>query len=398
MQTEFHKIKNLFEIPKNLIYLDGNSLGPPTKKSAKLMRQFIKEKWAKLLIMGWNKDDWINKSKTLGNRIAKLIGAEKNSVIVGDTLSIRTYQALFSAIKLQTKRRIILSDKNNFPSDLYIAQGLIDSFKLNYQLRTVESDQVLDSISDDVAILFLTEVDYRTGKKHDILKLTTKAKKFNVITIWDLAHSLGVLPINLKRLKVDFAVGCTYKYLNGGPGSPAFLYAAPQHHKQLQNPIKGWLGHSSPFNFEPNYLAGNGIATMQIGTPSIIAFIALEASLDIFDRVEISEVRKKSMELTDLFIAHTNKNCPQLRLISPVSAESRGAHVAYRFKEGYAVIQCLIEHGVIGDFRAPDLMRFGFNPLFIDCNDVLKASSILCNIMKLKKWDREDLKLKHYVT
>jgi len=244
MQVDFKYTKSLFSLPKNIIYLDGNSLGPPTKATAKSVETLIKEKWAKLLIRGWNSDEWINKPKHVGNRIARLIGAQKDTVIVGDTLSIKTFQALFSALNLQQKRKIILSDKGNFPSDLYIAQGLIKTLRSDCKLHIVETEEVLSTLTDDIAVLFLTEVDYRTGRKHDMKKLTRRAKELGIVTVWDLAHSTGVLPVKLKEWDVDFAVGCTYKYLNGGPGSPAFLYVAPKHIKTTDNIIKGWLGHS----------------------------------------------------------------------------------------------------------------------------------------------------------
>ena len=398
MKLDFKTTKTFFDLPPNTIYLDGNSLGPPTKATSKKVSNFIERKWAKLLIKGWNDDNWINKPKSVGNKIAKLIGAEKGSVIVGDTLSIKTYQALFAALQLRPKRKIILSERENFPSDLYIAQGIVAVIKKNYKLQTVQTTNILDSLSNDVAVLLLTEVDFRTGRKHDMRRITDIAKKFGIITIWDLAHSVGVIPIHLKKLNVDFAVGCTYKYLNGGPGSPAFLYVAPEHQDRVENPIKGWLGHSSPFNFENQYIGARGINKMQIGTPPIIAFNALETSLALFDKIKIKDIRKKSAELSDLFIQKTRKNCPALELVSPQKAESRGAHLAYSFEHAYAVIQCLIENGVIGDFRAPNLMRFGFNPLFIDQNDVLKAAEILADIMTKKKWNRKDLELKSFVT
>ena len=398
MHLDFKYTKSLFSLPDNIIYLDGNSLGPPTKATAKSVETFIKQKWAKLLIRGWNSDEWINKPKHVGNRIARLIGAQKDSVIVGDTLSIKTFQALFSALNLQQKRKIILSDKSNFPSDLYIAKGLIKTLRSDCKLHLVETEEVLGTLTDDIAVLFLTEVDYRTGRKHDMKKLTRRAKELGIVTVWDLAHSTGVLPVKLKEWEVDFAVGCTYKYLNGGPGSPAFLYVAPKNIKTTDNIIKGWLGHSSPFSFNDEYFPAKGIERMQIGTPPVIAIKSLEASLDILDTIDVRCIREQSIKLTELFISETMKNCPMLELASPRDPEERGAHVAFHFEHGYAVIQCLIENGVIGDFRMPNLMRFGINPLFIDGNDVLTASKILTDIMENKKWDKAYFKSKSFVT
>ncbi len=398
MNSVFNKTKQLFDIPSDTVYLDGNSLGPPTKMTSEKVCALIERKWAKLLVKGWNEDNWIDKPKHVGNKIAKLIGAKDNTVVVGDTLSVKTYQALYAAIKLQKKRNVILSDTGNFQSDLYIAMGLIESFNQKYELKVVKPEDVAEAMTDEIGVLFLTEVDYRTGRKHDMSRLTEKARKLGIITIWDLAHSVGILPINLELLQVDFAVGCTYKYLNGGPGSPAFIYIAPKHHNTAQNPIKGWLGHSSPFSFLNTYHPAPGVEKMQIGTPPVIAITALEPSLDIFSEIDIKAVRQKSIELTDLFIIETRKKNPMLELISPDKAEERGAHVSYRFKNGYAVVRCLINHGVICDFRVPDIMRFGFNPLYINESDVRKASNILTKILKYKKWDKPHLKQKLFVT
>ncbi|MDG2473809.1 MAG: kynureninase [Paracoccaceae bacterium] len=398
MKSNFSATKSLFDIPKDIIYLDGNSLGPPTTITSKKINTFINEKWAKLLIKGWNSDKWIDKPKNIGNRIATLIGAENDSVIVGDTLSIRTYQALHAAIKLKPKGKVILSDSGNFPSDLYIAQGLIESLNLSYELRIVEPHEVFDCITEEVAVLLLTEVDYRSSRKHNMLQLTTKAHTMGAITIWDLAHSTGVLSVKLQEANADFAVGCTYKYLNGGPGSPAFIYVAPKHQAKSENAIKGWLGHASPFNFTKQFQPSSGIDKMQIGTPPIIASTALEASLDIFDIVDIKDIGIETIKLTEFFIDQTHKHCPELKLISPTCSQKRGAHLAFAFTDGYALMQCLIEHGVIGDFRMPNLIRFGFNPLFIDQNDVSKALEILFDIMQNKKWDKPEFKVKSYVT
>lgn len=398
MKSDFGKTKSLFNIPKNLIYLDGNSLGPPTKESLNHLIDFVDNKWAKLLVRGWNEDNWISKPISIGDRIATLVGAQKGSIIVGDTLSIKTYQALFSAIKLQRNRKIVLSDSGNFPSDLYIAKGLIDSLKSGYQLKLVEPEEVMNALNDEVAVLFLSEVDYRTSRKHNMAELTKQAKKVGALTIWDIAHSVGILDLALEKVDIDFAVGCTYKYLNGGPGSPAFLYAAPRLQNNIDNPIKGWLGHSSPFAFEKKYTPRNGIDKMQIGTPSIIAKVALEAGLDILESVTVEDIREQCKKLTQLFIEQTCKNCPELNLLSPKCPNKRGAHVAFEFKNGYPLIQCLIKHNVIGDFRNPNLMRFGFNPLYINEEDVLKAAEILTDVMETKKWNKSEFKIKSFVT
>ena len=398
MASDFSLTKQLFNIPKNMIYLDGNSLGPPTKTSAHKVGVLIDQKWGKLLVSGWNKDNWIDQPLNVGNRIAKLIGAENNHVILGDTLSIKLYQALFSAISLQKNRKVLLSDNGNFPSDLYIAQGLIHSLDKNYELRVVETKNILDKLTDEIAVLFLTEVDYRTGRKHDMKAINTKARELGILTVWDLAHSVGAFPIELAVNECDFAVGCTYKYLNGGPGSPGFIYVAPKHTETIEVGLKGWLGHTAPFDFEQEYLPAPGVNKLRIGTPPVVATACLEAALDVFDLIDMGDLRKRSIDLTELFIEEIDKSCPMLKLASPRQPKDRGSHVSYHFNNGYAAIQSLIEHNIICDFRMPDLMRFGFNPLFIGHNDVVTASKTLASIMQNKKWNRADLKVKKFVT
>ena len=398
MMHTFDEIRSLFDIPKDIIYLDGNSLGPPTKTISRENKKFITEKWAKHLVRGWNDDNWILKPKTVGNMLATLVGAPTGSIVVGETLSIKTFQALYSAIQIKPNKSLILSDSGNFPSDLYIADGLLKSLDLNYAIRIVEPDEVFDHINEDVGILFLTEVDFRTGRKHDLINLTKKAHQMGAVTIWDLAHSIGVLPIELEKSKADFAVGCTYKYLNGGPGSPAFLYVAPKHHKKVKNIISGWLGHKSPFNFEKDFVSASGIDRMQIGTPPIIAMNALEEALQVFDLVTIEKIRRESIRLTNFFIEQTTKNCPEIELISPRDANKRGSHLAYTFDEAYPLMQCLKKNGVIGDFRKPNFLRFGFNPLFISQKDAAKASKILSRILATRQWDQPEFKVKAFVT
>ena len=398
MASGFNVTKQLFKIPDGVIYLDGNSLGPPTKRSSDKVCELIDEKWGELLIAGWNKDNWIDKPQNVGNRISKLIGAENDSVVVGDTLSIKLYQALFSAINLQKTRKVMLSDSGNFPSDLYLAKGLLNSHDRNYELRIVEPKNIFDALTEEIAVLLLTEVDYRTGRKHDMKRINAKAKDLNILTVWDLAQSVGAFPVELRTCEADFAVGCTYKYLNGGPGSPAFIYVSPKHIETMDIALKGWMGHASPFDFEQDYRAASGITKMQIGTPPVLAIACLEAALDVFDTIEMEDVRERSIELTESFIKEIDKTCPMLELVSPRKSKHRGSHISYCFHDGYAVVQSLIEHGIICDFRAPNLIRFGFNPLFNDQSDVTKASQTLSDIMLHKKWNRPDLKIKKFVT
>ena len=396
--TDFTKTKAMFNIPTGTIYLDGNSLGPLPKDAPVRVANMLKDEWGEMLISGWNKAGWMQQPTSVGNRIAGLIGAEKNSVFMGDTLSIKVYQAVASALELNPNRKIILSDNGNFPTDLYMTNGLIRLLNDGHELRIVNPEDVEAAIDDTVAVLLLTEEDYRTGRKHDMKLLTQKAHAAGVIAVWDLAHSAGALPVDLAGCNADFAVGCTYKYLNGGPGAPAFIYVAPRLTDKVQPALSGWLGHKAPFEFDAEYKAGDGIERMRVGTPPVIALAVLEAALDIWDMADIQDVRAKSVELCDLFIKEVEARCPQLALDTTRNGAARGSQVSFRFANGYAVMQALISEGVIGDFRAPDTIRFGFAPLYIDEPDVLAAVDILENIMTNDRWDTDAFKTKSAVT
>ena len=396
--TDFAATKAMFDLPEGVIYLDGNSLGPLPSAAKDRVANMMTEEWGKMLITGWNKAGWMQKSTAVGNRIARLIGAEEDHVIMGDTLSIKVYQAVASALEMNPSRKVVLSDNGNFPSDLYIVQGLLKSLGAEYELRVVDPEVVAENITDDVAVLMLTEVDYRTGRKHDMKTLTAKAHEAGALTVWDLAHSAGALPVDLAGCKADFAVGCTYKYLNSGPGGPAFIYVAPRHAEVARPALSGWLGHEAPFAFDLDYRPGRGIERMRVGTPPVIQLTSLEAAMDIWDQVDMQDLRAKSIELCDLFIAEVEAACPELELASPRDGNQRGSQVSFSFREGYAAMQALIERGVIGDFRAPDIMRFGFTPLYIDADDVRAAVAIVKDVMTNDLWDNEAYKQRAAVT
>lgn len=396
--TDFAATKAMFHLPEGMIYLDGNSLGPLPRSATERVGGMMQNEWGNMLITGWNKAGWMRKSTDLGNRIGRLIGAEPDHVIVGDTLSIKVYQAVASALELNPSRRVVLSDNGNFPSDLYMADGLLKSLGDDYELRVVDPEAVEENITDDVAVLMITEVDYRTGRKHDMRALTAKAHEMGVLTVWDLAHSAGALPVDLAGCGADFAVGCTYKYLNGGPGAPAFIYVAPRHAETARPALSGWLGHEAPFAFDLDYRPGRGIERMRVGTPPVLQMTSLEAAMDIWDGVDMDALRAKSMQLCDLFIAEVEAKCPQLELASPRDALYRGSQVSFKFHEGYAAMQALIARGVIGDFRAPDIMRFGFTPLYIDEGDVRAAVEIIADVMTNALWDSPEYKIRNAVT
>ncbi|MDQ2095418.1 kynureninase [Rhodalgimonas zhirmunskyi] len=397
-QTDFAHTKQLFHLPEGVIYLDGNSLGPLPLAAPIKMQTTMRDEWGEMLITGWNKAGWMAQPTRVGDRIARLIGAEDGHVVIGDTLSIKVYQALASALELNPDRKVILSDSGNFPTDLYMAEGLIKSLGQGHELRIVAPEEVEDAITEEVAVTLITEVDYRTGRLHDMKALTEKAHAVGALTIWDLAHSAGALPVDLAGVNADFAVGCTYKYLNGGPGAPAFIYVAPRHADKVEPALSGWLGHDAPFEFERSYRPGPGIERMRVGTPPVLALSALESALDIWDMTTMQAIREKSQALTALFIEEVETRCPMLTLASPRDAAKRGSQVSFRFPDGYAAMQALIARGVIGDFRAPDIMRFGFTPLYIDEGDVTRAAAILEEVMTTRAWDAPEYKARSRVT
>jgi kynureninase len=377
-------------LPQDLVYLDGNSLGPLPSAAVDRVQSMMRDEWGELLITGWNDAGWMEQPSRVGDRIGRLIGAPAGTVVMGDTLSIKVYQALSSALDLNADRKVILSDSGNFPSDLYIADGLIKSLGQGHELKLCPPDAVADNLDEDVAVLLLTEVDYKTGRLHDMKALTSKAHEMGILTIWDLAHSAGALPVDLVDADADFAVGCSYKYLNSGPGGPAFIYVAPRLADKIRPALSGWLGHEQPFAFDLDYRPGPGIERMRVGTPPIIQLSALEASLDIWDLVDMRDVREKSVELSNLFIELVEGSCADLELASPRDSRQRGSQVSFRFRHGYAAMRALIERRVIGDFRAPDIMRFGFTPLYIDADDVRRAASIIKKVMQERLWDNPD--------
>ncbi|MBU0584960.1 MAG: kynureninase [Alphaproteobacteria bacterium] len=396
--TDFASTRALFHTPEGVIYLDGNSLGPLPLAAKARVADMIEKEWGEHLIRGWNVAGWMHQPRRIGDRIGRLIGAAEGTVVMGDTLSIKVYQALASALDLNPARRVVLSDSGNFPSDLYMAQGLLQSFGRGLELKVVEPEAVEAAIDDSVAVLMLTEVDYRTGRLHDMKALTKKAHAHGALTVWDLAHSAGALPVDLAGADADFAVGCTYKYLNGGPGAPAFIYVAPRHAETARPALSGWMGHAAPFAFDLDYRAGQGIERMRVGTPPVIALAALDAALDAWDGVSMDDVRAASTALCDLFIAEVEARCPELVLATTRDGFARGSQVSFRHPEGYAIMQALIARGVIGDFRAPDNIRFGLTPLYIGEAEVRGAVEILGDIMANRLWDRPEYRRRAAVT
>lgn len=390
--------KEAFIIPEGMVYLDGNSLGPMPRSVPDRVARTMTDEWAQMLIKGWNKAGWMALPEEVGAMVGRTIGAPEGSVVMGDTLSIKVFQALASAVKMRPDRRVILSDTGNFPSDLYMAEGLVGLLGQGYALRTVAPEDVAGAMTDDVAVVMLTEVDYRTGRMHDMQAITKAAQDNGSVMIWDLAHSAGAIPVDILGSNAEFAVGCTYKYFNGGPGAPAFIYVRPDLADAVEPALSGWLGHRQPFDFDLNYTPGNGIERMRVGTPPILQMAALEAAMEIYADVDMHDLRAASIALQEQFIEEIERDVPQLTLASPRDSKSRGSQVSWRFEHGYAAMQALIARDVIGDFRAPDIMRFGFTPLYLDRNDVSRAVKVIADVMHNDLWDREEYKTRARVT
>ncbi len=390
--------KALFQLPEGVIYLDGNSLGALPLGVADRVAKVITTEWGNELIRAWNTAGWYVQPRRVGDRIARLIGAEAGSVMVGDTLSLKVYQALAAALDMNPQRKIVLSDTGNFPTDLYMAEGLITTLGRGHQLRLVAPEEIEAALSEEIAVLYITEVDYRTGRRHDTARLTAKAHALGIVTVWDLAHSAGAVPVDLAGAGADFAAGCTYKYLNAGPGAPAFLYVAPRHADQARAALSGWMGHAKPFAFDLGYAPAGGVERMRVGTPPVLAMAALEASLDIWDRVDIRDVRARSLALSDLLIAEIERRCPSLKLVTPRAHEARGSQVSFAFEGGYAAMQAVIARGVIGDFRAPDIMRFGITPLYVGEGEIIRAAGIIEEVIAGEIWRRPEYQVVNAVT
>lgn len=380
--------RDRFHLPEGVVYLDGNSLGALPKATAERIQTVIQAQWGHDLITGWNKHGWVDLPRRLGAQIARLIGAQSDEVVVCDSTSLNVFKLLSAALALRPDRKVILSDNGNFPTDLYMAQGLAQLLDRGHRLEIVPPEAVIDRIDADVAVVMLTEIDYRTGRRHDMAAVNAKAKAAGAHTLWDLAHSAGALPVDLNGTGADFAIGCGYKYLNGGPGAPAFLFVARRWQDATQQPLFGWFGHAAPFAFETAYQPKTGIDRFLVGTPPVLSMAALECGLATFDGIDLALVRRKSLALGDLMIRLVDQECAGfgLSLASPTEGGLRGSQVSYAHSAGYAVMQALIARGVVGDFRAPDLMRFGFTPLYVRYQDIWDAVATLKAVLESAEW------------
>lgn len=375
-----------FTLPEGIIYLDGNSLGALPRHTSGRVGRLIEEEWGRRLILSYNEAGWWDLPTTLGDRLAPLLGAAAGEVVVCDTTSANIFKTLTAALRLRPGRRAVVAESTSFPTDLYISEGVAGILDIQDRRLITDAAGLAGALDDEVAVVLLNHVDYRTGRLQDMAALTELAHRHGALVIWDLCHSAGALPIELDACAADFAVGCTYKYLNAGPGAPAFVYAAERHIGAVDQPLSGWWGHAEPFTFAPGYVPAPGIRRFLTGSQPLLGCAALAASLDIWERVDMAELRAKSLALTGLFIRLAEDM--GLEVVTPRAAERRGSQVAVRHPtaDGYAVVQALIDRGVIGDFRAPDLMRFGFTPLYLGFAEVWDAAQILADILKSEVW------------
>jgi kynureninase len=392
--------RDRFVLPDGVIYLDGNSLGAMPKDAPGRIAQVMAQEWGQDLIRSWNAHGWVDLPQRIGAKIGRLIGARPGETLVADSTSVNLFKMLAAALRLRPERRIILSESGNFPTDLYIAEGIAELLGRGHQLRLAAAEDIERAIGDELAVVMLTHVNYRTGALWDMERITARAHECGAIMLWDLAHSAGAVPLDLAAADVDLAVGCGYKYLCGGPGAPAFLYVAERLHGVLANPLSGWFGHASPFTFETGYRPAPGVARAAAGTPPVISLAALEVGVDLLLEAPMAALRAKSLAQTRLFA----ELCAQrldghgFALASPLQDDRRGSQVCLRHESAYPIMQALIARGVIGDFRAPDILRFGFTPLYLGFAEIWDAVSALSDVMETGVWREARFSVRALVT
>ena len=389
--------RDRFRLPGGVIYLDGNSLGALPAAAPGALAATAERQWGEDLIASWNRHGWIDWPTRIAARLAPLVGAKPTELLIADSTSVCLFKLLAAAARKDPKRGKILTQKQNFPTDLYVAQGVAGM--LGLELVAAEANEVMSVIDSGTAVVTLTHVDYRSASFYDMRAINDAARAAGALVVWDLSHSAGAVEVDLAGTGSQLALGCGYKYLNGGPGAPAFLYVAEGLQQELHNPVQGWMGHSEPFSFVDDYRAAEGILRFLTGTPSILAMAALEAGLATFEGVEMADVARKSRSLSQLFIEEVEARCKgRVSLASPRDPVKRGSHVVFAHEEGYAVMQALIARGVIGDFRAPDLMRFGFAPLYNNHAEMVRAAEILADVLESGEWDQARFKTRSKVT
>ncbi|MFY3150705.1 kynureninase [Achromobacter xylosoxidans] len=404
-QDPLAPLKARFDLPPGVLYMDGNSLGVMPRAAAARAAEVITQEWGTGLIRSWNTAGWFELPSRLGDKLAGLLGAKEGELVITDTTSLNIFKALAASLRIQQKRqperRVILSERDNFPTDLYMIQGMIDLLQQGYEMRLIDDDLPLErALDEDVAVVLLSHVNYRSGQMHDMAAVTRQAHERGALVIWDLAHAAGAVPVDLNGADADYAVGCTYKYLNGGPGSPAFIWVAPRHIPDFWQPLSGWWGHQRPFDMTVAYEPAGGIRRYLCGTQPIVSLAMVECGLDVARETDMAEVRRKSLALGDLFIALVEERCAghPLTLVTPRDHAQRGSHVSLRHPNGYEVMQALIARGLIGDYREPEVLRFGLTPLYFGYADVWDAVEILKDVLDSKAWDKPEFKQRSAVT
>ena len=393
------RFRDLFHLRNGLIYLDGNSLGVMPRTASERIARAVNGEWAEGLITSWLGADWVNAPRRIGDRIASFLGAEAGEVIAADSTSVNIFKALTAALSLNPGRHVLLTEATNFPTDHYIMQGLA-GFAGNLEARAVEPERLIDAIDETVAVVLLTQVHYKSGLIRDMARVTAKAHEKGALILWDLSHSAGAIPVDLNGAGADFAVGCGYKFLNGGPGAPAFLFAARRHQAAALPILSGWFGHAAPFAFDEDYRPAPGVERFLCGTPPVLGLTALECGVNIMADADMGQLRAKSVALGDLFISLMDERCGELgfTLLSPRESALRGSQVSYAHPQGYAIVQALKERDVIGDFRAPDVLRFGLTPLYLRYTDMFHAVEAIRAVVTGGAWDRPEYRERAAVT
>ena len=394
------RFADAFALPEGVIYLDGNSLGPPPLSAQARLAEAARAEWGEGLIRSWNTAGWIDAPLRVGGKIARLIGAGPHEVAVADSTSVNLFKLAAGALSLRSGRTTILSETGNFPTDLYTLEGLAALLGDRARLKAVPPEELAKAIDEDTAVVVLTHIHYKSARRWDMAAITAAAQARGALVLWDLCHSVGAVAVDLNGANADLAVGCSYKYLNGGPGAPAFLFVAERHQGAIRSPLTGWMGHAAPFAFEDGYRPAADIRAQITGTPPILALAALEAGVDLQLEADPARVEAKGRALTDLFIREVEARCtdPALVLASPRDAARRGLHVSFAHPQGYALVQALIARGVIGDFRAPDIARFGFSPLFLSFAQAWDAAAELCDVLHSRAWDSPQFRTRAAVT
>ncbi|QIG54423.1 kynureninase [Altererythrobacter sp. BO-6] len=389
-----------FALPEGVIYLDGNSLGALPKATPARMEQVIRSEWGEGLIRSWNTADWIGAARRVGGKIAPLIGAQPHEVVAADSTSVNLFKLIAAALDMRREghggRKVILSEPGNFPTDLYMIQGLERQGLA--KRRLVDRCNLEEALDSEVALLLLTHVHYKSGAMHDMAALTKAAHDAGALVLWDLSHSCGALPVDLNAAKADFAVGCGYKYLNGGPGSPAYAFVAERHHAALHQPLTGWFGHAAPFAFSDDYVAAPGIDRLLCGTSPILGLAALEVGVELLAEIGIEPLHAKSRALSEFFLVCLGEWGLDLELVSPLDSAQRGSQLSFRHENAYAICQALIARGVIGDFRDPDILRLGFAPAYLRFEDMAEAARHLSEVLHMGEWNRPEFSQRAAVT